>query len=339
MKTDFTIFYSWQSDVGKYANKSYIENKIKKAISAIHGNNANYNIAYQESTSNDSGSPEIIEKIICKITNCDIFVCDVTPIMVTENEYEKKKCIPNPNVMYELGYAVGSIGWDRIILVWNCEFGDSQYAPFDIRNHKHIEYKKNPDSMKEGVSLDLEKAIKDIISEYDNILAKGIPSQEMRYDVLQFKITQKIMPENELTDSLRYFYDQIHYTTYMFNKWDDLYCDYTTRPNHHYLNSELDTAYQEFLSNLKRTTLIAAKEFIPINNTWEDINPELTNEQRNEIYRHQYHKLKEYFKVIRDSSEAYETQEKTLKEIHDSYKPLYDSYHRYRKLVQKILYI
>ena len=60
MKTDFTIFYSWQSDVGKYANKSYIENKIKKAISAIHDNNANYNIAYQESTSNDSGSPEII---------------------------------------------------------------------------------------------------------------------------------------------------------------------------------------------------------------------------------------------------------------------------------------
>ena len=44
MKTDFTIFYSWQSDVGKYANKSYIENKIKKAISAIHDNNANYNI-------------------------------------------------------------------------------------------------------------------------------------------------------------------------------------------------------------------------------------------------------------------------------------------------------
>lgn len=193
--------------------------------------------------------------------------------------------------------------------------------------------------MKEGMSLDLEKSISDIISNYDNILAKGIPSQEMRYDMIQFKTTQKIMPENELTDSLRYFYDQTHYTTYMFNKWDYLYYDYTTRPNHHYLNPDLDTAYQEFLTNLRRTTLIAAKEFIPIDNTWEDINPELTDEQRDEIYRNQYHKLKEFFNVIHDSSKAYEAQEKALKEIHDSYKPLHDSYHRYRQLMQQILYI
>jgi len=339
MKTDFTIFYSWQSDVGKFANKSYIESKIDKAINDIKSKFPDINLVLQESTSNDPGSPEIIEKIIAKITNCDIFICDVTPIMVINNEYEKTKCIPNPNVMYELGFAVGSIGWDRIILVWNNQFGDSQFAPFDIRNHKRLEYDKDPAVKKTTRSLDFEKAINDIVINYDKIIARGIPSQEMRYDLMQFRHTQKIMPENELIDSLRYFYDQTHYTTYMFNKWDDLYVDYVTRPNHHYVNQDLDSAYKEFLKNLKRTTLIAATEFIPIKNTWEDIDPGLTDEERDDIYRGQHHKLKEFFNVIRDSSEAYEAQQKALNKIHDSYNPLFDSYHKYRQLLQQILYI
>lgn len=339
MKTDFTIFFSWQSDVGKQANKGYIEAKIDKAIRTLKEINTALKIHLQESTSNETGSPEIVDVIIRKITNCDIFVCDVTPIFTFTNEFGTTKCIPNPNVLFELGYAVGSIGWDRIILVWNDQYGDTQYAPFDIRNHRRIQYLKNPDEKKTKRSLDLDKPIEDIITNYDAILAKGIPSQEMKHDIEIFKKNERIFPDNNLIDSITHFYDSANYDRYTLNKWDDLYYYYTKYPSNQYVNPELNSAYLFFLDNLKKTTMLAIKHFVPIEVGRTYINPDMTPEEKDEAYKSENYKLKNFFGIISDPDRAYEAEEKALNEITDSYSPLMSSYKEYRRIVKRTLYL
>lgn len=338
MKTDFTIFFSWQSDVGKQANKAYIEAKINKAISKLKVGNAALNIHLQESTSNETGSPEIVDAIIRKITNCDIFICDVTPIHIFTNKYETMKCIPNPNVLFELGYAVGSLGWDRIILVWNDQYGDSQYAPFDIRNHRRIHYVKDPMKKTER-SLNLDKPIEDIITNYDAIIAKGIPSQEMKHDIEIFKQNERIFPGNDLIDSIKHFYDTGNYDQYVYYKWDELHYYYTTYPSNHYVNLKLNSAYLVFLDNLRKTIMLASKHFVPIEVGWTYVEPNMTQEQMDEVYKSQNYKLKDFFAVISDPDKAYDAQEKALNEIHDSYAPLMSSYNEYRLIVKQILYL
>jgi hypothetical protein len=339
MKTDFTIFFSWQSDVGRQANKGYIEAKINNAISTLKGNNTALNIHLQESTSNDTGSPEIVDVIIRKITNCDIFICDVTPISTFTNEYGTTKCIPNPNVLFELGYAVGSIGWDRIILVWNDQYGDSQYAPFDIRNHRRIHYFKNPDVRKTTNSLDLGKPIEGIVTNYNAILAKSIPSQEMKHDVKMFDKNERIFPDNDLIDSITHFYNSTNYDRYVFNKWDELYYSYNHYSSNHYINQELNSAYLLFLDNLKRTTMLAVKHFVPIEIGCTYIEPGMTSGEKDEAYKSQNYKLKDFFSIISDPDRAHEAQQEALNEISASYSPLMSSYEEYRRIVKQTLYL
>lgn len=338
MKTDFTIFFSWQSDVGKQANKAYIEAKINKAISKLKVGNAALNIHLQESTSNETGSPEIVDVIIRKITNCDIFICDVTPILTFTNEYETMKCIPNPNVLFELGYAVGSLGWDRIILVWNDQYGNSQYAPFDIRNHRRIHYIKDPMKKTER-SLNLDKPIEDIITNYDAIIAKGIPSQEMKHDIEIFKQNERIFPEIDLIDSIKTFYNSSIYNRYVHNKWDELQYIYNQYPSNRYVNPELDSAYLLFLDNLQKTILLASMYFVPNTVGRILINPVMTQEERDEAYKSEYYKLKDFYSFMPDPNKAYEEQEKVLKEILDSYAPLMSSYEKYRRIIKQTLYL
>lgn len=44
--------------------------------------------------------------------------------------------MPSPNVLVELGYAIARLGWDRIILVMNIEFGPAERLPFDLRSRR-----------------------------------------------------------------------------------------------------------------------------------------------------------------------------------------------------------
>ena len=66
-----------------------------------------------------------------KIDSADIFVADVT---IINPEYTGRKT-PNPNVMIELGYAIKALGWQRILLLYNGDYGDVELLAFDI-NHQ-----------------------------------------------------------------------------------------------------------------------------------------------------------------------------------------------------------
>ncbi len=79
------------------------------------------------------GTPEIANTILKKIDECDIFLCDLTVVATTADSQQ----VPNPNVLIELGYAMKSIGTERIIAVMNENYGTAAAGlPFDLQHRR-----------------------------------------------------------------------------------------------------------------------------------------------------------------------------------------------------------
>jgi len=54
--------------------------------------------------------------------------------------------MPNPNVVFELGYAVQRLGWERVICVANTHFGAIEALPFDVRQRRVKGYTLDPNT-------------------------------------------------------------------------------------------------------------------------------------------------------------------------------------------------
>ena len=113
-----TIFYSWQNQNKEI--KTHIRKEIEFAIKELSKEKIIFEC--DESTRNIPGAPDIIKSITEKIDKCSLFVCDVSKVCENDNI--------NPNVLFELGYALKSLGKDRIILLQYSNTGID--LPFDI---------------------------------------------------------------------------------------------------------------------------------------------------------------------------------------------------------------
>ena len=141
-----TIFYSWQSDLPNKDNRSFIENCIEKAIKKDKlGFEAGLTIAVDRDTKKTVGTPDIAGTIFDKIAKTDIFICDISII----NGNDKGRKCPNPNVLLELGYAVRTLGWDRIICFYNLKYGDIKSVPFDLSHRRIFCYNSDNENEKE----------------------------------------------------------------------------------------------------------------------------------------------------------------------------------------------
>lgn len=135
---DFVIFYSWQSDLPEKTNLKAIRSALRAASSLVE-EGSDVRVVLDEATRGESGSPNIPATIVQKISACDVFVCDLTTINnEAGNSYRKT---PNPNVLFELGYAVSTLGWGRIVMLFNKHFGSfPDDLPFDIDRHRASPY-------------------------------------------------------------------------------------------------------------------------------------------------------------------------------------------------------
>ncbi len=141
-----TIFYSWQSDLPDNTNRNAIRCGLRSAINLVEKEFAESSLVVEldEATRSTSGSPNIPLTILEKIRVADIFVCDVTTINKETNDARKT---PNPNVVYELGYAVAQLGWGRIIMLFNTFYGNlSKDLPFDFDRHRVSTYELGVDA-------------------------------------------------------------------------------------------------------------------------------------------------------------------------------------------------
>ncbi len=143
---DHTIFYSWQSDLENNLNRSFILDVLQKAVKALtKDNNFSLNTVIDRDTYRMEGSPSIVESITGKIALADVFVCDVSII----NSKQHNRPTPNPNVLYELGFASALLGWERIIMIQNTAFGDIDQLPFDLRGRRVLQYHLGQESENE----------------------------------------------------------------------------------------------------------------------------------------------------------------------------------------------
>lgn len=161
------IFYSWQSDLPNNSNRGFINTALEHAIKGINADDDFSLIPFLDrDTAGISGSPDISASIFEKISSSDIFVCDVSIINSHAGDFARPS--PNPNVLIELGYAIGIMGWSRIILVMNEVFGAVGMLPFDLRGRRVLVYSMDPSSSEKAperkkVSSILEAGIKEIL--------------------------------------------------------------------------------------------------------------------------------------------------------------------------------
>jgi hypothetical protein len=183
-----SIFYSWQDDIDKEINRHFIKAALKKALNGL---SAKFTIA--EDMRDIPGTPILPDTLFSKIEKSYSFIGDISFCCKSD-----KRKFPNPNVMLELGYAVKTLGWERIILVLNESTGSPSELPVDILDRRHpIIYnfalnESEKDISQRELSKDLCKALKVIIdaplsSAEDAIRKLDGPSLL----VLQYYLTKK----------------------------------------------------------------------------------------------------------------------------------------------------
>lgn len=192
---EFTVFYAWQSDSDPRINRSFIETALKEAIKRIDNDiSVQASPRLDKDTAEIPGIPNIADTIFEKIRECGIFVADLTFVGRT---WDSGKSLPNPNVLLELGLALGTVGWQRIISVVNTAFGEREDLPFDLRHRRGpvtFALKSRQDSSKgearKQLSADLETAIR-LIIETGALKSKGQSAQE-RITAERDRIHEKI---------------------------------------------------------------------------------------------------------------------------------------------------
>ncbi len=132
------IFYSWLAQLPNSTNRGFIQRALERAVRLIRDDESiRIEPVVDRDTTGFPGSPDIADTILQKIENCDVFVCDVS-IIGEINSPNGIISIPNPNVLFEFGYALKRLGWGRIIMILNSAFGRVEDLLFDLRMKRVI---------------------------------------------------------------------------------------------------------------------------------------------------------------------------------------------------------
>ena len=244
-----TLFFSWQSDTP--GNHRLIREGLIKACDEIRIEGV-YDIMYDESTWDKSGSPVIEKTVNDKAKSCDIFVADVTPVATIG-----KKDLPNPNVMFELGISKGHHIDDVILMLYTGDV-EAEKMPFDI-NHNRLT-KFSGKNITEFLRMMAEKAVanprhlsifdkNDRFLFYDRNVRKNIDSGKYLPDVF--------LDERVLKQHLRDFVAPYHFCKLVLDRCEMFDTSHTNKilaiwgkPRFHFdINEYKDCVAQESIAD------------------------------------------------------------------------------------------
>lgn len=327
MKKDFVVFYSWMSDRPKEQNISYIRKVLSDDCKKL-GKKLGIKIAIDSDSRGEDGSKPIEENVLKKIAKCDIFVGDITPIYPRQSWQLWAKPTPNPNVMYELGFAVSTLGWNRCIMVWNSKYGNLSNAPFDIRNHTTVSYKIGK------IELSFYNILKSKIEHYDEYVKEWRTGKERSFDAEKYAEINKICTERNLVDSIDGFLTNRVYNKLEFDWWDGLIYYYNHYPDNRFVDDEIHQAYTTFLVELKKMVLFACRYNMQCSYDYRD-DLEVGSE---EWKKRQCYRIRDPFETL-DEKEALEMDNQIEDEFSSFVPSLMDSYKAFRDLIRKKLLI
>jgi predicted nucleotide-binding protein len=253
-----TVFYSWQSDLDKKKNNFFIKNALEKAIKKIN-REVELTISLDKDTQSTSGSPDIVDTIFRKIRGSEIFVCDVT---IINNGFwrwaGKFRKTPNPNVLIELGYAVKTLGWERVICVVNTDECKIEELPFDIRNNRTATYAIGSDKKAAEVALTgtLTAAIKAILDNYEKIIANLQKDDALEHDKVNFYHFDALASQVQIFESIQFLGANLRMNDHYYHRWDRVE-EFHKALQHHFLNKDIQNAFHDFVVLLDKLHLLA----------------------------------------------------------------------------------
>lgn len=164
-----TIFYSWQSDASRKVNHDFIGECLRSAADQI-SLNSGQSLEVLDGVRGESGTPALADTILERISAAHVYVADIS--LVYEAVGNANRRSPNPNVVFELGYAMAELSRGRVISVSNDHFGSPDYLPFDLQHLRWpLRYTLAPGSSNEqkakcktSLTSALQKAITAVLS-------------------------------------------------------------------------------------------------------------------------------------------------------------------------------
>lgn len=326
----YFIFFSWQSDTESKYNRSYIKGLLNDFAASI----SDCFIEIKESVGDSAGSPNIVDKVISEIDNCNIFVCDVTPITT----YNNKK-LPNPNVLFELGYAVCHLGWERIICIANESYGAISDMPFDIRQNRISKYKYNEEGRNE---LELDEFILKIINEYEEIEKRFNSNQIKDHDIKVFNSFISLIDEKEFVDGLLSMRMNFIHTGYDKELWKRI-IDFTNYPINRYITESLNETFETFVKEVgimkRRLGFITFPS-----HDWQCLDPlvshtqdEIDNNLKDDLFGLPNDIFKE--DIPEDNDSYWDRIEKNQDEIRNLVNNVLKAYQHFRDSIKKHLFI
>lgn len=261
------IFYSWQSDLNKIYNNYFIRDCIQGALKELK-RDLKIELSLDKDTQKTPGAPDIVETILKKIRLADIFICDVTIVNKNlMNKWLRSRKMPNPNVMLELGYAIKTLGWDRIICVANTNYCTIDDLPFDIRKNRISTYNLNGKNGVKKAKADLvntfKLALKLIIDNYPSILETLEKDNFLLHDKALFEKFDSLVKQQAFEESLLFVVNNLKINRHYYKLWDKI-SHFVDAHQNHFLNVDVQQKIETLSVLTKELKLFVATKFSPI---------------------------------------------------------------------------
>jgi hypothetical protein len=199
------FFYAWQSERPNSVCRSFIREVLESISATLNQEGIDERIEIDSDTQGVPGTPEILPTILRKIEDDDVFIADLTMCSETKQDGKARRS-PNPNVMFEYGYALKAKTRDRIICVMNTFYGgnDPSELPFDLR-HARAPFRYSlapsaPSDEKQKVFAQLSKemlaATKLIV---ENLPSAGSNLPQIDFEKPHFGENQELTPEGDFS--------------------------------------------------------------------------------------------------------------------------------------------
>ena len=193
-----TVFYSWRDDPDRKLNRSFIQKCLEAAIKKVNREDLS-DLVVDRDTKNVAGMPDIGHTVMEKIDKAAVIIADLTIINPAWIRREDERPVSNPNVLFELGYALGKRGAARLVGVVNVAFGPVEELPFDIRPKRLMTY-----SLKDGddVSAVQRELVSDLAKAIRQCLGETEAEQIQRNTRIKQAIVDMAMVGTEIDDWL-----------------------------------------------------------------------------------------------------------------------------------------
>ncbi|PKN75412.1 MAG: hypothetical protein CVU49_03890 [Candidatus Cloacimonetes bacterium HGW-Cloacimonetes-2] len=200
-----SVFYSWQSDLDEKYNRYAIGDSLQEAKKRLKAKSICVDI--DQATRGDTGAPDILETILKKINKSDVYVCDVTLInsdCKCSRDGKPLRKTPNPNVMFEFGYALRVLGWERILILIHSDYCSISELPFDISRRFTLSHNCNEQNRKDEV-----KRLSEVLTQQIQAIIAKNPTKP----IIKDKMSEEIVRRDKDIKTLNEVLSTIHFPT------------------------------------------------------------------------------------------------------------------------------